>query len=165
MVPYFKHHSTCELLARNIRRMPTVCLDSGDRCLLLLRWRRGCLQTCILRHHSSKHDAHTLNDANEHTASDSVVSHSFCTTSNREGGTCAEASKDAIPGILLFPTYCPSACTRSELLRSPSRCIAHLMPFTAQSNVENSPPQTPKFPPRTGARALMAVIAPMRRSP
>lgn len=42
---------------------------------------------------------------------------------------------------------------------------AHLMPFTAQSNVEKSPPQTPKLPPSTGARALIAVIAPMRRSP
>ena len=43
-------------------------------------------------------------------------------------------------------------------------CV-YLIPFTAQSNVENRPPHTPKLPPRTGARALMAVIAPMRRSP
>lgn len=42
---------------------------------------------------------------------------------------------------------------------------SHLMPLTAQSNVENRPPQTPKLPPRTGARALIAVIAPIRRSP
>lgn len=40
-----------------------------------------------------------------------------------------------------------------------------LTPFTAQSNVENSPPQTPKLPPNTGARALIAVSAPIRRSP
>ena len=40
-----------------------------------------------------------------------------------------------------------------------------LSPFTAQSNVLNSPPQTPKLPPRTGARAFIAVRAPMRRSP
>ena len=40
-----------------------------------------------------------------------------------------------------------------------------LMPLTAQSNVENSPPQTPKFPPRTGALALIAVRAPILRSP
>lgn len=40
-----------------------------------------------------------------------------------------------------------------------------LYPFTAQSNVENSPPQTPKFPPRTGARALIADNEPTRRSP
>lgn len=39
------------------------------------------------------------------------------------------------------------------------------MPFTAQSNVEKRPPQTPKFPPSTGARALIAVRAPIRRSP
>jgi hypothetical protein len=32
-------------------------------------------------------------------------------------------------------------------------------PFTAQSNVLNMPPQTPKLPPRTGARALIAVRA------
>ena len=41
----------------------------------------------------------------------------------------------------------------------------YLTPFTAQSNVENNPPQTPKFPPNTGARAFTAVIAPIRRSP
>jgi hypothetical protein len=40
-----------------------------------------------------------------------------------------------------------------------------LIPFTAQSNVENSPPQTPKLPPNTGALALIAVSAPIRRSP
>lgn len=40
-----------------------------------------------------------------------------------------------------------------------------LIPFTAQSKVENNPPHTPKLPPRTGARAFMAVMAPMRRSP
>lgn len=40
-----------------------------------------------------------------------------------------------------------------------------LHPFTAQSNVENMPPQTPKFPPVTGARALMTETAPTRRSP
>lgn len=39
------------------------------------------------------------------------------------------------------------------------------MPFTAQSNVENMPPQTPKFPPSTGARALIAVMAPSLLSP
>jgi hypothetical protein len=36
---------------------------------------------------------------------------------------------------------------------------AYRMPFTAQSKVEKRPPQTPKLPPRTGERALMAVIA------
>lgn len=40
-----------------------------------------------------------------------------------------------------------------------------LIPLAAQSKVEKSPPQTPKFPPSTGARALIAVMAPMRRSP
>ena len=32
-------------------------------------------------------------------------------------------------------------------------------PLTAQSKVENMPPQTPKLPPRTGARAFIAVRA------
>ena len=39
------------------------------------------------------------------------------------------------------------------------------MPLTAQSYVLNMPPHTPKLPPVTGARALMAVIMPIRRSP
>lgn len=39
------------------------------------------------------------------------------------------------------------------------------IPLTAQSKVENKPPQTPKFPPSTGARALIAVSAPILRSP
>jgi len=38
-------------------------------------------------------------------------------------------------------------------------------PFTAQSNVENIPPHTPKFPPVTGARAFIVEIAPTKRSP
>src|SRR6266852_2572944 len=38
-------------------------------------------------------------------------------------------------------------------------------PFTAQSNVENMPPQTPKLPPVTGARAFIVEMEPARRSP
>jgi hypothetical protein len=38
-------------------------------------------------------------------------------------------------------------------------------PFTAQSNIEKSPPKTAKLPPSTGARAFIAVSAPIRRSP
>jgi hypothetical protein len=38
-------------------------------------------------------------------------------------------------------------------------------PLTAQSNVENMPPQTPKFPPVTGARAFITDTAPTNRSP
>lgn len=40
-----------------------------------------------------------------------------------------------------------------------------LYPLTAQSKVEKRPPQTPKLPPRTGARALIAERDPTRRSP
>lgn len=39
------------------------------------------------------------------------------------------------------------------------------IPLTAQSYVEKRPPHTPKFPPNTGALALMAVTAPILRSP
>jgi hypothetical protein len=39
------------------------------------------------------------------------------------------------------------------------------IPFTAQSNVENMPPQTPKLPPVTGARAFIVEREPARRSP
>lgn len=38
-------------------------------------------------------------------------------------------------------------------------------PLTAQSNVENMPPQTPKLPPVTGARAFIEEMAPTKRSP
>lgn len=37
--------------------------------------------------------------------------------------------------------------------------------LTAQSKVEKRPPQTPKLPPTTGARALRALTAPRWRSP
>jgi hypothetical protein len=38
-------------------------------------------------------------------------------------------------------------------------------PFIVQSYVENKPPQTPKFPPNTGALAFIAVSAPILLSP
>lgn len=40
-----------------------------------------------------------------------------------------------------------------------------LHPFTAQSNVENIPPHTPKLPPVTGALAFMEEMAPTKRAP
>jgi hypothetical protein len=39
------------------------------------------------------------------------------------------------------------------------------IPFIVQSYVLKRPPHTPKLPPRTGARAFMAVRAPILRSP
>jgi len=39
------------------------------------------------------------------------------------------------------------------------------IPLTAQSNVENIPPQIPKLPPVTGALAFIDEIAPTKRSP
>ena len=63
-----------------------------------------------------------------------------------------------------------SAPTPSQILHSCHILALYgssffLTPLTAQSNVEKSPPQTPKLPPNTGARALIAVRAPIRRSP
>lgn len=50
----------------------------------------------------------------------------------------------------------PMAFQGSSFLRTP---------LMAQSNVLKRPPQTPKLPPRTGARILTAVMAPIRLSP
>lgn len=143
--------------------MYLIVRSSGNRCLLL-RGRRS-LQPRVLRHHPPKHDSYTLDDPNKHTASNSIVSHSLGATSNGERGARAEASENAIPRIFLLPRM--SVSLRDLQWTHNRDCVGiwHLMPFTAQSNVENRPPHTPKLPPRTGARALMAVIAPMRRSP
>jgi len=64
----------------------------------------------------------------------------------------------------------PLRAAKLPPVRKPEMMAFHissfcLQPFTAQSNVENIPPQTPKFPPVTGARALMTDNAPTRRSP
>ncbi|OMJ30422.1 hypothetical protein AYI69_g36 [Smittium culicis] len=40
-----------------------------------------------------------------------------------------------------------------------------LIPFIAQSKVENMPPHIPKLPPRTGPLVRIAVTAPLNRSP
>lgn len=80
------------------------------------------------------------------------------------------------------PVRNPAPTERHPLALCPSRTPARFLlgrkhilafqgssffrnPLTAQSNVEKRPPQTPKFPPNTGARALMAVRAPILRSP
>lgn len=78
--------------------------------------------------------------------------------------------------LMLIPLLTPASPCRSRApwtwLRYRSANILALygssffrIPFTAQSKVLNRPPQTPKFPPKTGARAFMAVRAPIRRSP
>ena len=64
----------------------------------------------------------------------------------------------------------PPRTAREPPVKKPAMMAFHgssffRMPLMAQSYVLKRPPQTPKLPPRTGARALMAVIAPIRRSP
>ena len=64
----------------------------------------------------------------------------------------------------------PPRTAREPPVKNPAMMAFHgssffLIPLTAQSYVLKSPPQTPKLPPSTGARALIAVMAPMRRSP
>jgi hypothetical protein len=70
------------------------------------------------------------------------------------------------------PTRKPNSHLKAKLppVKNPAVIAFHgssfcLYPFTAQSKDENNPPQTPKFPPKTGARALMADTEPIRRSP
>lgn len=63
-----------------------------------------------------------------------------------------------------IPWYCKIRKGEGDILALYGSSFL-LIPLTAQSKVENSPPHTPKFPPRTGARALIAVTAPIRLSP
>lgn len=139
--------------------------SSGNGRLLLLDRRGRSLQPRVLRHHPPEHDSNTFNDANKHTASDCIIPHSLRATSNSERGAGAEASENAIPRIFLLPGMSVSPRDLQKTHIREYVGIQHLMPLTAQSNVENKPPHTPKLPPRTGARALIAVSALMRRSP
>jgi hypothetical protein len=64
----------------------------------------------------------------------------------------------------------PLRAARQPPVRKPEMIEFHASsfcrtPLTAQSNVLNIPPQTPKFPPVTGARAFTEERAPTRRSP
>ncbi len=83
--------------------------------------------------------------------------------------------KPAITVYLVSPFSITSAFPPSLPKVQPPKIVWHVLalygssffltPLTAQSNVENRPPQTPKFPPNTGARAFIAVSAPILRSP
>ena len=96
------------------------------------------------------------------------------------------ASRHAQPIALLRALFQPPRTANAPPVKNPAIMALYgssffRTPFTAQSNVENRPPchcqtlhgasrtgqttQTPKFPPSTGARALIAVTAPIRRSP
>lgn len=65
---------------------------------------------------------------------------------------------------------CSLRAARQPPVKKPEIIAFHISsfcrtPFTAQSKVENMPPQTPKLPPVTGARALITESAPTKRSP
>jgi hypothetical protein len=58
----------------------------------------------------------------------------------------------------------PPRTARAPPVKKPAMIAFHgssffRTPLTAQSKLLNMPPHTPKLPPRTGARALIAVIA------
>jgi len=106
------------------------------------------------------------------------VTHSAMTHPRRHpGGYHIQQPIRTLTGVPLHVSSNPpkgswSSPRKAKLppVRKPEMIAFHgssfcLYPFTAQSNVENSPPQTPKFPPRTGARALIADNEPTRRSP
>jgi len=80
------------------------------------------------------------------------------------------ASRQAHPIAEFLAALYPPRTARAPPVKNPAMMALYgssffLIPFTAQSNVENNPPHTPKLPPRTGARALIAVRAPIRLSP
>uniref|UniRef100_A0A1Y1KW08 Uncharacterized protein n=1 Tax=Photinus pyralis TaxID=7054 RepID=A0A1Y1KW08_PHOPY len=80
------------------------------------------------------------------------------------------ASRTAQPMALLRAALKPPRKAREPPTKKPAIMALYgssflRMPLMAQSYVEKRPPQTPKLPPRTGARILMAVMAPIRRSP
>jgi hypothetical protein len=104
-------------------------------------------------HHSLETDTDTFDDCQEDCATDGAVSHRFGTASDGEGATYQTvrwAQEEQIGGVLPVKKPAMMAFHGSSFFR---------MPLTAQSKDEKSPPQTPKLPPRTGARALMAVSA------
>lgn len=140
-------------LAQRSRCVAQLCSNGSSS--VCVWWWRGHIQSCVLCHHSLETDTNTLNDGEEDGASDSAVSYSFGASTDGKGTSGEETGDDGVPRIFLLATR-----TISRGGESGRRCYgAYRMPLTAQSNVENMPPQTPKLPPRTGARALMAVRA------
>jgi hypothetical protein len=74
------------------------------------------------------------------------------------------ASKTAHPIAPLRIARGPPRTASEPPVKKPAMMAFHgssffRTPLTAQSNVLNMPPQTPKLPPSTGARALIAVRA------
>lgn len=64
----------------------------------------------------------------------------------------------------------PPLMAKAPPVKKPAMMAFHessllLMALTEQSKVENNPPQTPKFPPTTGALALIALMDPYHLSP
>lgn len=80
------------------------------------------------------------------------------------------ASKTAQPIAPFRICLGPPRTASAPPVKKPAMMLFHgssffRIPLTAQSNVLKRPPQTPKFPPSTGARILIAVMAPTRLSP
>jgi hypothetical protein len=108
-------------------------------------------------------NTHTLEHTKENSATNRRPEHTFRSTCARSAVSTAERGhgrgrEDVLRTAKVPPVKNPEMIA----LYGSSFC---LYPFTAQSNDENNPPQTPKLPPTTGARALMAEMEPRRRSP
>ena len=89
---------------------------------------------------------------------------------------CAQYTPSKTPSRMPHMTPAPAAVlgpprmASVEPVKKPAMIAFHgssfwRMDLTLQSNDVNSPPQIPKLPPRTGARALMAETEPRKRSP
>tara|TARA_R110002003_G_scaffold104_19_gene8331 strand:- start:12429 stop:12740 length:312 start_codon:yes stop_codon:yes gene_type:complete len=66
-------------------------------------WRgRRWFEPSVFSHHPSKGYANALNDGQQDSASDSIVSHGFRSASHCEGPASHKAANDGIPGILFL---------------------------------------------------------------
>lgn len=80
------------------------------------------------------------------------------------------ANSTAHPMAPFLADLNPPRIARAPPVRKPAPMAFHgssfcRTPLTAQSAKLKMPPQAPKLPPNTGARILIAVTAPIRRSP
>lgn len=100
------------------------------------RWR---FQPCVFCHHTIESDSDTFNDGEEHSATDSIVSHCFGTAADRKGAACTEASEDGIPWILFLPEPAVSLPTAGL----PKFCRVVCAPDSLHSTIERREESAP----------------------
>jgi hypothetical protein len=121
----------------------------------------GCLLSCALTKHPIEQYADALEHTQQNTRGNSHLESRFRTTLSKlrqQTGITIRAEIDALRAARHPPVMKP------EMMLFQASSFWRY-PLTAQSKVENMPPQTPKLPPVTGARAFMDDRAPTRRSP